>query len=178
MHKYAVLLRGVNVGKAQLKMADLKRMAEELGYGQVRTLLNSGNLVLQTKQSANQVKQALEKALTAHMSNPMYCIVRNLAEIEALIEAAGDEIAGYNQYILFCERPLYSELSQAYAEYGHQPPEGLKNLGQEMLWVVRERETLQGFGSKVLGSARYRDQLTSRNLRTVRKLADAMRATK
>jgi uncharacterized protein (DUF1697 family) len=40
------LLRGINVGKAKrIAMADLRALVEELGYGDVRTLLNSGNVV-------------------------------------------------------------------------------------------------------------------------------------
>lgn len=40
------LLRGINVGRAKrVAMADLRKLMVELGYGQVRTLLNSGNLV-------------------------------------------------------------------------------------------------------------------------------------
>src|ERR1700704_4724623 len=40
------LLRGVNVGKAKrVAMADLRKLVEGLGYGDVRTLLNSGNVL-------------------------------------------------------------------------------------------------------------------------------------
>jgi uncharacterized protein (DUF1697 family) len=40
------LLRGINVGKARrIAMADLRGLVETLGYGDVRTLLNSGNVV-------------------------------------------------------------------------------------------------------------------------------------
>jgi uncharacterized protein (DUF1697 family) len=40
------LLRGINVGKAKrVAMADLRKLFEGLGYGNVRTLLNSGNVV-------------------------------------------------------------------------------------------------------------------------------------
>jgi uncharacterized protein (DUF1697 family) len=42
------LLRGINVGKAKrIAMADLKRLVEGLGHGDVRTLLNSGNVVFE-----------------------------------------------------------------------------------------------------------------------------------
>lgn len=46
-NRRAVLLRGINVGKAKrIAMADLRRVLVELGYAEVRTLLNSGNAVL------------------------------------------------------------------------------------------------------------------------------------
>jgi uncharacterized protein (DUF1697 family) len=44
--RYVALFRGINVGKAhRLAMADLQAVLESLGYGEVRTLLNSGNAV-------------------------------------------------------------------------------------------------------------------------------------
>jgi len=45
--RYVVLLRGINVGKAKrIAMADLREMLADLGYAEVRTLLNSGNAVV------------------------------------------------------------------------------------------------------------------------------------
>ncbi|MGH8968008.1 MAG: DUF1697 domain-containing protein [Actinomycetes bacterium] len=47
MARYVVLLRGINVGKAKrIAMADLRALLERLGYTGVRTVLNSGNVVL------------------------------------------------------------------------------------------------------------------------------------
>jgi uncharacterized protein (DUF1697 family) len=46
MLRFVVLLRGVNVGKGnRVPMAEFKLMLEELGYADVKTLLNSGNAV-------------------------------------------------------------------------------------------------------------------------------------
>ena len=43
---HVALLRGINVGKAKrIAMADLRALVESLGYSDVRTLLNSGNIV-------------------------------------------------------------------------------------------------------------------------------------
>jgi uncharacterized protein (DUF1697 family) len=44
--KQIALIRGINVGRAKrVAMAELRALVEELGYGDVRTLLNSGNVV-------------------------------------------------------------------------------------------------------------------------------------
>ena len=46
MKRHIALLRGINVGKAKrVAMADLRALAEGLGFTGVRTLLNSGNAV-------------------------------------------------------------------------------------------------------------------------------------
>jgi uncharacterized protein (DUF1697 family) len=46
MQKQVALLRGINVGRAKrIAMAELRSLVESLGYQDVRTLLNSGNVV-------------------------------------------------------------------------------------------------------------------------------------
>ena len=46
MEKQIALIRGINVGRAKrVAMADLRVLIEDLGYSDVRTLLNSGNAV-------------------------------------------------------------------------------------------------------------------------------------
>ena len=45
-HCYIALLRGINVGRAKrVAMADLRKLIDEMGYGGVQSVLNSGNLV-------------------------------------------------------------------------------------------------------------------------------------
>jgi uncharacterized protein (DUF1697 family) len=44
--RHVALVRGINVGRAKrVAMADLRKLAADLGYREVRTLLNSGNLI-------------------------------------------------------------------------------------------------------------------------------------
>ena len=44
--RHVALLRGINVGRAKrIAMADLRALVEGLGFGEVRTLLNSGNAI-------------------------------------------------------------------------------------------------------------------------------------
>ncbi len=63
------LLRGINVGRAKrVAMADLRSLVEDLGYGEVRTLLNSGNVVFSASartagNAAARIEASLEKKL-------------------------------------------------------------------------------------------------------------------
>lgn len=64
--RYIALFRGINVGKAKrVSMADLKALFEELGYTEVKTLLNSGNVVFTaprlTASAVEKIESALEK---------------------------------------------------------------------------------------------------------------------
>ena len=49
MQRLVILLRGINVGRhKRISMADLRRLLEERGYGDVKTYLQSGNVVVST----------------------------------------------------------------------------------------------------------------------------------
>lgn len=59
------LIRGVNVGKAnRIAMADLRELIADLGHTDVRTLLNSGNVVFQTKRPhVARISSAIQAAI-------------------------------------------------------------------------------------------------------------------
>jgi len=64
---YVALLRGINVGRAKrVAMADLRALVEGLGYGHVRTLLNSGNVVFTASGTyPDEAAARIETAMTA-----------------------------------------------------------------------------------------------------------------
>ena len=50
--KYVLLLRGINVGgNKKVPMAELKKALAALGFENIKTLLNSGNVVFETEQT-------------------------------------------------------------------------------------------------------------------------------
>ena len=63
------LLRGINVGKAKrVAMADLRQVIGELGYGDVRTLLNSGNAVFSAPRARQQAAgAAIQEAMVVKL---------------------------------------------------------------------------------------------------------------
>nr|WP_325790797.1 DUF1697 domain-containing protein [Arthrobacter koreensis] len=60
--RYAVLLRGVNVGGVTMKMADLRATLEQTGLRDVRTFLASGNAVVSATKDPADVKGMVETA--------------------------------------------------------------------------------------------------------------------
>lgn len=173
-----MLLRGINVGGLKLSMADLKAMALQLGYQTPDTILNTGNLLIQSTQAPQEIKAALDTALSTFMGQPMHCLVRSLEQLELLLEEAKASPipGGMHHYILFCDAPLHQPLAERYQAYEHRAGEGLFATGQDVHWRVRKGETLAGFGSQVLGASQFRAQLTSRNLNTVERIAIKLRA--
>ena len=88
MTTYIALLRAVNVGgTGKLPMAELKSIAEDLGFGSPRTFIASGNLVFTSGKSEAQVTKALEKKLAEHMGKPVALMVRTAAEMAAVARA-------------------------------------------------------------------------------------------
>ncbi|MGX7823695.1 DUF1697 domain-containing protein [Actinokineospora sp. 24-640] len=84
MTAYVLLLRGVNVGgRAKLAMADLRAVLTSLGYGGVRTVLQSGNAVFTT--DAVPSEQAVESALAEHTGLRTRCLVRTGDELRAVV---------------------------------------------------------------------------------------------
>ena len=77
------LLRGINVGTAKrIAMADLRALFEDLGYGDVRTLLNSGNVVFTAAASAKgDPASRVEKALLQQAGFSARVITRTAAEL-------------------------------------------------------------------------------------------------
>ena len=87
MTAYVALLRGVNLGKRQLKMADLRRIADELGLDDARTFIASGNLLFRSSKGEAALKQALEAELAEHMGAPVGVMIRTAAELAAVTKA-------------------------------------------------------------------------------------------
>jgi uncharacterized protein (DUF1697 family) len=107
MTVWLAFLRAVNVGKRQMKMAELKALCEELGYGKVKTLLASGNVRFEC---AHDPKAELEAAIEKRWGWFSEAVMRSGEEIEAMIASAPfkaypDE-GPFHRYIMMFETPL------------------------------------------------------------------------
>lgn len=107
MTVWVAFLRAVNVGKRQMKMAELKALCAELGYGNVKTVLASGNLRVKT---AKNPKAELEAAIEKRFGFRSEAIMRSGEEIEAMLTsvpfARYPEEGPFHRYVLMFDRPL------------------------------------------------------------------------
>jgi len=87
MTAYVALLRGVNLGKRQLRMDDLRRIATEMGLDSPRTYIASGNLLFASGKSERDLKEALEKRLAEHMGAHVGVMIRAANEMAAVAKA-------------------------------------------------------------------------------------------
>ena len=167
---YAALLRAVNVGgTGKLAMSDLARLCEREGLCDVKTYIQSGNVVFTSPKKEAAVKAALEKMLERHMGKPVAVMVRTVDELEAVVAANPFPEALPNRLLItFFDEPLTK------AVLG-----GVEAPGGERL-AIKGRELFihypDGMGSSKLKVPMLRKAGTGRNLNTVVKLASMTRA--
>ncbi|HVE66850.1 MAG TPA: DUF1697 domain-containing protein [Thermoanaerobaculia bacterium] len=85
--RYVALIRGINVGRAKrVAMADLRALVEKLGYGDVRTLLNSGNVVFTVPSSDRRnPARRIEDAMPARLGITARVTVLTAEELAAVV---------------------------------------------------------------------------------------------
>ena len=85
--RQVALLRGVNVGRAnRIAMAALRDLVSALGYSDVRTLLNSGNIVFESpRASPRDAATRIEKALSTELGVSARVTVITAAELATVI---------------------------------------------------------------------------------------------
>lgn len=166
MATHVALLRAVNVGGLKVAMADLRETAAALGWTDVSTHLNSGNLLLSTGEDSATVGARLEAALADRYAREVPVMVRTPAELSGVLERLPFRGDGYD------ERRLHVAFA-AGAPAAFAPARIAGADGEEA--IVDERETFlhhpDGLGRSKLTTAALERALgvavTVRGVRTV-----------
>jgi uncharacterized protein (DUF1697 family) len=83
---HVALLRGINVGgKAKVAMGALREVCESVGCEDVATYIQSGNVVLKSKLSADKLRTALEEAIAAEFGFAPAVMIRTAKEMAAVV---------------------------------------------------------------------------------------------
>lgn len=167
--RIALLLRGVNVGGVTVRSADLRALLGNAGLEDVATVLASGNAVM-TATDAAVAAAVAEAALEARYGRR----IRVLAiTIEALAAVAADyphdEDDEHTPYVVFELEPgIVDELSALEPGEGEQVAAG----DGVIHWSNPKGTTLTSSFAKALERS-AKDRVTTRNLRTLRKVLAA-----
>ena len=86
MATHVALLRAVNVGGVKVAMADLRELALGLGWSDVETYLNSGNLLFTSDEDPAAAGARLEDALAERYASEVPVMVRTPAELADVLE--------------------------------------------------------------------------------------------
>ena len=171
MTSYVALLRGINVGKAKrVAMATLREMATDLGYTDVATHLNSGNLLLTTDEDADTVRRRVEQAVEETFGLHADVVVRTADQLAETLAA--------NPF------PDGDPSRVTIAFLGGPAPPGLEERLAALAtaaepYLVRGREVYvhytHGQANSVLAASSLGVSATVRNLRTLTALVELSR---
>lgn len=171
MTKYAAFLRGVNVGGVNLKMAEVAAALTDAGFTEVRTVLASGNVVLESSAGVAAVRRKAEAALRERFGYDAWVLAYDIGTVREVVDAYPFECDadGYQSYVTFvADKAVLDELATLGQEAG--PDERISRGDGVLYWQVPKGGTLDSTIGKTMGKARYKSSTTTRNLRTLVKV--------
>lgn len=172
MTTFTALLRGINVGRAKrVAMADLRRLFADLGYADVRTLLNSGNVVFAAKSpDAVGHARAIRAAIEREFGFTAPVIVVTAAALAAILlenplRDAADDPARH--LVAFVQDPRTLDLSKPLLARSWSPEAFALGKRAAYLWCaggVADSEIVKAF-TRLTGAT-----ATTRNWTTASKI--------
>jgi uncharacterized protein (DUF1697 family) len=169
--RYAGFLRGVNVGGVNLKMAEVAKSFEEVGFTNVRTILASGNVLLDSRSGVDAVRKKAEKALRDTFGYDAWVLAYDLDTVRSISERFPfeREVDRYHSYVTFVtDADVLDELADLREDAG--PDEKVERGEGVIYWQVPNKGTLETAIGKTMGKKRYKSSTTTRNLRTIEKV--------
>jgi uncharacterized protein (DUF1697 family) len=137
MGRHVALLRAVNVGGRKLPMAELRALAEGLGWAEVATYIQSGNLVFTTGGAGDALENRLEQAIAKEFGLDVPVIVRSAAQWKRYPQgnpfAAEAEKEPNRLMLLLSKRPPSAGAEQA-IEAKAKAGERVRRAG-DALWI-------------------------------------------
>ncbi len=172
--RYIALLRGINVGgNTMIKMTELKAVFERLGFENVATYINSGNISFDAKKTAEEKLVAkIEKAILSEFKKTVPVMVRERDAINGILSNNpydGQFESHKHMHVLFLKEEMSPEKT---AQLLEAAPEGERFavIGREIYCHLP-----MGVIDSILGKSFIEKKLkvavTGRNWRTVEKLA-------
>jgi uncharacterized protein (DUF1697 family) len=180
MPQHVVFLRAVNVGKRQVRMADLRTWLEEDGFTDVDTYIQTGNVRVGTPlRSAAKVEQRLEQLLAERCGFEVPCIVLSPAELSQVHADALELPAPFpdgpdqRRYVVFFKDAVGPEAVERMAAYD-APNERIWAIGRcAHVWITGNFHEARVFAAfkKALAEG------TNRDLKVVATLASRWGST-
>lgn len=177
MKRYIALLRGVNIsGKNKLPMAQLKKALEAQGFSDVKTWLNSGNVVFSGEEADTAVlAEGIGRVIRGEFSLDIPVFVLPQEELADILRHAPDWWGTENKEIyhnlIFILPP--ASFPDVYHEIG-APKEGLEQIQAYqavVFWSFSRKEYQKTNWWPQTARAEIGAQLTIRTANTVRKIA-------
>ncbi|MCD9185119.1 MAG: DUF1697 domain-containing protein [Pyrinomonadaceae bacterium] len=173
--KYVAFLRGINVGgRNKVKMETLRKACTAIGFESVKTYINSGNIIFETKKTADRkLAEKISEAIEKEFGLQIKTIVRAVSEIEEIIENnpfAGQFENDKDLHVFFLDEEMTNEKTELL----------LSKNNENERYFVRGREIFCllkiGVSDSLMGkdyiAKKLRVSSTARNWRTVNKVLE------
>lgn len=181
MTHYLALLRGINVGgKNIIKMADLKAAFEGMGFSNVRTYIQSGNVLLEiTENEKAALTTKIEKGLSKRFDFEAKVVLISQKELAAIVKSApdgfGKEEKKFRYDVIFLKEPLTPK--EAMESVKVREGVDTAHAGKQALYFSRLiSRASQSYLTKIIGTPVYQ-YMTIRNWNTTTKLLVLMEDT-
>jgi len=170
---YVAFLRGINVGgKGIVSMAAIKDAFVDLGLSDVRTYINSGNVVFSARASdVERLRTRIEKALEERTGMPIKVLVMEHKALKKLVDAIPRNWADdktMRTYVLL----LWKELDDRKILERLPVRPGIDNVRYTpgaVTWQVDRKDIAKSRMNRIIGTPDYK-QITIRSANTMRKL--------
>lgn len=173
--KYTAFLRGINVGgKNKIKMETLREMFAALGFQNIKTYINSGNVIFETRKTDDKKLAAkIEKAIEKEFSLIIRVMVRTVDEIQEIVKNnpfAGQFENEKDLHVFFLDEELPEEKRKQLLEQNNKN-ETYKVRNREIFCHLRVSVLDSLMGKDFIGK-KLKVSATARNWRTVNKILE------
>jgi uncharacterized protein (DUF1697 family) len=175
---FVALLRGINVGgKNMISMSSLKASFERIGFKDVSTYINSGNIIFKAKEDdARKLEVSIEKMLSREYKLECKVVVRSYSEMAKLVKSLpknwnDDKLWKYN--VIFLRHSIDSRKILD----GLHPKSDIEQIVYRpgvLLWSALTSDITRSTMLKLSSQKIYKD-MTVRNLNTTKKLYELMK---
>ncbi|MCJ0893420.1 DUF1697 domain-containing protein [Rhodococcus sp. ARC_M5] len=172
MSEWVVLLRGINVGGINIKMADLRTALTSAGFTNVRTVLATGNVLLGSPLTTAEVKAQVESALAETFGYQAWVVVLDVPTLRAIVASYpfDAERDGWHPYVVFGSDDSHVTELSALADELDPELERIAEGNSVLYWEVRKGNTTDSTFGKATAKAKYKATTTTRNVRTLVKI--------
>ncbi len=171
MKTYIAFLRGINVGgHKKILMADLRLLFESLGFQNVQTYIQSGNVVFSSKNNTD-LAQQITQAIEVKYGFIVPFLVKKASELNEIVSNCPflDKKMEKSYFILLQEKPSEANIEITIAAADSYPNEELI-IKDDCVYIYYS----EGAGKAKMGNNFFEKKLkvtaTARNYRTMTKL--------
>ncbi len=171
MTRYIAFLRAINVGGHNVKMDELKKHFESLGFSNVETFIASGNVIFETSaKDVPKLEKKIESKLHEALGYEVATFLRTTVEVADIAKYTPFKTKGEALNVAFMAETLDEVIVKKLMTFRNEIDD-FHVHGREMYWSCRVKQSDSKFSNvafeKVIGR-----RATFRGINTIQKIAE------